>query len=192
MHVVTFPLAVVFATVGPDVETTPVYHIIFEATYVHRSIVPFKSSRALLLSINILTLIDRVVWPVLNSVAVLFITIPVTFEGCAPYMHIDSITVSSIVQPLSFVEVSVEVDQSSFTICSVLSPVAFIPTTVPPNLYSSTVTLSLFVPLANVDYLVLELDWTTRNKISVFQFILIVNEWPEFIINHFDWRCEFR
>jgi hypothetical protein len=81
--------------------------VVVKFTNVHGVIGPLEGSRAMLLSILIVTFIASTIRPGLHSEPVLLVFSPFTSILCSVHMNICSLSVSFVVKPLAFVNVSI-------------------------------------------------------------------------------------
>ena len=104
----------------------------------------------MLFAVNVLALELGSVLPGFDTVAVLFIFLPVSLVGGAVQVEVLAFSVRFVLFPASGENVSVRVDETSFSLSHIISPVAFENRPVRPVLCSAAVFETSF-PLSDVD-----------------------------------------
>lgn len=94
----------------------------------------------MLLSSKVLSFVDGAICPLLFSVAVLEIILPLPLVLSSIDMDVDSLPVGLVIDPVSLVHITVDVSELSETMGSVVLPVAFVAGTIGPNLFPEAVT----------------------------------------------------
>jgi len=109
-----------------------------------------REATSILLSARLVrSIVTGSVWPGFNSVAVLFVVVPLSFIVGSICMRVATVALGLIVNPLAFVYISVSMVELALAISFVLTPLSFISRPVGP--YLNTVAVAHFVePLPGV------------------------------------------
>ena len=110
MHLVATPFALVDALVLPSVNSFSMDVVAKELSDVVAAVCPLESTDAVLLSLVVVALVLGVVWPHLNTVAVLTVFNPLADVLRTVKMLVRATPMRFVIQPFSFVDIAVCVD----------------------------------------------------------------------------------
>jgi hypothetical protein len=110
MHFVDLPVAFVFSTVAPKIDSFAVDVIIVELTDKHAVVRPFKRACSVLLPVLESALVARAIRPTLYAIAVLLVLVPLTSVLGSVHVDVGSFAMRLVVKPLAFIDVTVCVD----------------------------------------------------------------------------------
>lgn len=154
MHFILNPLTFVHSSILPSVNANASYFIIHEVSFELRAVSPHKFPISTFQSSFIVSNIFGSIWPFFLSGTMLLIFSPSSNVLCSVQMDVLTLTMSFIIQPISFIHISIRMNQSTFTVGHVSSPKSFIFRSIFPMLNSFAFSHSFFVPLTNIQGLI--------------------------------------
>lgn len=167
MHFVTKPLAFVISAIAPFKCTGAVHPIVDKLPQEDLPINPSKDTKSILHTIDVVSFKFIAVWARLASIAVRLVILPKSRVLCAVNLCVSSVPVGAIIKPIAFVHLAVGLDESSFAVGLAIPPVANVLATILPDLRTlSLPLLSLSVPLAQINSLVVQLYWPLHSQLS--------------------------
>lgn len=150
VHFVIEPVSLIFLAIAPDVSPSSADLIHLELSVVDRSISESKLSLAVFLSFVVLTLVNGVVGPSLNTEAVLFVVTPVALVPCAVGVGVGSLPIGLVVAPLSLIDVSIGMEELAEAISLIIDPVTLVAGAIRPLLAAEALS-HLVSPFAFID-----------------------------------------
>mmetsp|Transcript_32057 Transcript_32057/g.70101 ORF Transcript_32057/g.70101 Transcript_32057/m.70101 type:complete len:301 (+) Transcript_32057:211-1113(+) len=154
-HSVALPVACELAAIVPSVCPLAVDLVVEEVAVVGRALWPCKLPYSVLLSGPILALETRVVRPLLNSMTLFLVVLPLTDIPRAVCVVVDAFPVGLVITPLALVDVPVGMHELAEAFSEAVSPLAIETGAIWPLLHSVAVPL-VALPLSSVLHAVFE------------------------------------
>ena len=191
MHLVLLPLTLIVAAVFPHVNTFAVDIIFAELADEHGLVCPLEGSRAMLLSVLIVSFVAGIVKPSFDSVPVLLVFGPLSRVLGTIKVDVDTPSMGLIVEPVPFEHVPVAMNQSAPAVGHVVLPVALVLGTVLPDLGAVALSQAFRCPLTLVDCSVIKLVGAPNNQFLVISFdtLYVVLKRPQLICTVFSSVC---
>jgi len=134
MLAVRLPLANKPPAVTPGVHTLTVNIIRPKFTLVGRLVGPYKVACPVFHAVMVLAHVNCTTWPLLRTLAMLLVVLPLAFEASPRSLHVDAMTMSSVVLPPAFVHVTVGLLEAPVPLGHVFHKLAFILCAIWPHL----------------------------------------------------------
>ena len=128
-----------------------------KTAYIAAVIRPLKVPMSMFHSFQIVAFIFSAIWPYFYALSLLLICKPVAGVLGPIVVHIYPVAICLIIAPFALINVTIRMDQPTWTIGFSIDPKTFIYTAIYPMLTSFTFSLSLLVPLTNVECAILQL-----------------------------------
>jgi hypothetical protein len=95
------------SAISPLELTSAMHFVVLPVAFIFGSVGPLEHAFAVLLAPQVVSAVERAIWPLLSAEPLLLIFMPATFVGGALRVEVLSLTMGFVVNPLALVDVTI-------------------------------------------------------------------------------------
>jgi hypothetical protein len=107
VHLVIYPISVEVLPVGPSVLATSLDFVHTKFTFIHWSIRESQLAKTVLLSFEVIALVEGIIGPSLSSKSILFVVFPSSYVTSTVGMNVSALPICLIVDPVALIDVPI-------------------------------------------------------------------------------------